>query len=51
MNVEFLVILAKRSNGGFPPLPAVLSAVDGADITVTHPLMSRRHCEIYADMG
>ena len=52
MNVEFLVILGKTIKRRVPlRLPAVLGRSRGADVTVTHPLISRRHCEIYADHG
>jgi predicted component of type VI protein secretion system len=52
MNVEFLVILGKTIKRRVPlRLPAVLGRSRSADITVTHPLISRRHCEIYADNG
>ena len=52
MNAKLLVILGKtiRRNVALQ-LPAVLGRSREADIKVTHPLISRRHCELSENGG
>jgi len=52
MNVKLLVILGKTVKRQVAiRLPAVVGRSRNADVTVTHPLISRRHCEISEDHG
>ena len=52
MNVKLLVILGKTVKREVAlRLPAVVGRSRNADVTVTHPLISRRHCEISEDHG
>ncbi len=52
MNAQLLVVLDNTIKRRVAlQLPAVLGRSRGADITVTHPLISRRHCEISENNG
>ncbi len=52
MNAKLLVVLGTTTKREVTlQLPAVLGRSREADITVPHPLISRRHCEISAHNG
>ena len=52
MNAKLLVVIGKTTKREVSlQLPAVLGRSREADITVAHPLISRRHCEISEDHG
>jgi predicted component of type VI protein secretion system len=52
MNAKLLIVLGKAIKRKVAlQLPAVLGRSRQADITVTHPLISRRHCEISENDG
>jgi hypothetical protein len=52
MQVNLLVVYGKTTKRKVAPhLPAVLGRSRGADITVGHPLISRRHCELFEQNG
>jgi predicted component of type VI protein secretion system len=52
MNAQLLVVIGKTTKRTVAlKLPAVLGRSREADITVAHPLISRRHCEIFENEG
>jgi hypothetical protein len=52
MNAMLLVILGKTTKRKLSlRLPAVLGRSREADVTVAHPLISRRHCQIFESNG
>ena len=52
MNAKLLVVVGKTTKREVDlQLPAVLGRSREADVTVAHPLISRRHCEISEDNG
>ena len=52
MNAKLLVVIGKTTKRKVAlQLPAVLGRSREADITVAHPLISRRHCEISENNG
>ena len=52
MNAKLLVVIDNVTKHVIPlQLPAVLGRSREADITVAHPLISRRHCELSEDHG
>ncbi|MGA2256266.1 MAG: FHA domain-containing protein [Thermoguttaceae bacterium] len=52
MNVKLLVVIGKTIKRQVAmKLPAVVGRSRTADVTVSHPLISRRHCEISEDNG
>ena len=52
MNAKLLVVIGKTTKREVTlQLPAVLGRSREADVTVAHPLISRRHCEISEDNG
>ena len=52
MNAKLLVVMGKTTKHKVAlQLPAVLGRSREADITVAHPLISRRHCEISENNG
>jgi predicted component of type VI protein secretion system len=52
MNVTLLVLYGKTTKRkAVPRLPAVLGRSREANITVAHPLVSRRHCEVFENDG
>ena len=52
MNAKLFVVLGKTTKRVVAlHLPAVLGRSRQADVTVAHPLISRRHCEISENNG
>ena len=52
MNAKLLVVIGKTTKREVAlQLPAVLGRSREADVTVAHPLISRRHCEISENNG
>jgi len=52
MNAKLLVVVGNTTKTEVAlKLPAVLGRSRGADVTVAHPLISRRHCELSEDNG
>jgi len=52
MNAKLLVVIGNTTKREVElQLPAVLGRSREADVTVVHPLISRRHCEISEDNG
>ncbi len=52
MDVKLIVVGGKASKGAISlKLPTVVGRSRDADLTVSHPMVSRRHCEIFDEEG